>query len=206
MCLRAQSGFPDPTPTLVDIERTHVLFVNAHFKPFVALAYEYNRVRSNAGSATFNTQVTFSIPQFGDFFADMVVNATLEATSATQGVVPALPAFIGVADQSVTATESVSGTENTVAGIYTQYTHQYTDLAGEVLSVGAAAANFVRYAEYPGERLFRRVKFEVYIPLASVCTKMHASTLLRNELALHVLTGLAATPLRPDRTMIALAS
>lgn len=23
----------DPTPTLVDIERTHVLFMNAHFKP-----------------------------------------------------------------------------------------------------------------------------------------------------------------------------
>lgn len=24
----------DPTPTLVDIERTHILFMNAHFKPF----------------------------------------------------------------------------------------------------------------------------------------------------------------------------
>jgi hypothetical protein len=28
----------DPTPTLVDIERTHILFMNAHFKPF-NLAY-----------------------------------------------------------------------------------------------------------------------------------------------------------------------
>lgn len=34
MCMRAKQGFPDPTPTLVDIERTHILFVNAHFKPF----------------------------------------------------------------------------------------------------------------------------------------------------------------------------
>ena len=24
----------DSTPTLVDIERTHILFMNAHFKPF----------------------------------------------------------------------------------------------------------------------------------------------------------------------------
>lgn len=24
----------DKTPTLVDIERTHILFMNAHFKPF----------------------------------------------------------------------------------------------------------------------------------------------------------------------------
>lgn len=34
MCLRSKQGFDDPTPTLVDIERTHILFVNAHFKPF----------------------------------------------------------------------------------------------------------------------------------------------------------------------------
>lgn len=33
MCARAKAGYPDPTPTLADIERTHVLFVNAHFKP-----------------------------------------------------------------------------------------------------------------------------------------------------------------------------
>ena len=32
----------DPTPTLVDIERTHILFMNAHFKPFAAIGYEYN--------------------------------------------------------------------------------------------------------------------------------------------------------------------
>ena len=30
----------DPTPTLVDIERTHILFMNAHFKPFAAIGYE----------------------------------------------------------------------------------------------------------------------------------------------------------------------
>lgn len=40
MCMRAKQGFPDPTPTLVDIERTHILFVNAHFKPFAAIGYE----------------------------------------------------------------------------------------------------------------------------------------------------------------------
>ena len=33
MCMRSNQGFADPTPTLVDIERTHILFINAHFKP-----------------------------------------------------------------------------------------------------------------------------------------------------------------------------
>lgn len=32
-CTRRQMG-QDPTPTLLDIEKTHILFVNAHFKPF----------------------------------------------------------------------------------------------------------------------------------------------------------------------------
>src|SRR5580698_7450881 len=27
MCMRAKQGFADPTPTLVDIERTHILFI-----------------------------------------------------------------------------------------------------------------------------------------------------------------------------------
>lgn len=161
MCMRSQAGFPDPTPTLVDIERTHLLFINAHFKPFVALAYEYNRVKANSGSATFNSQVNFSIPQFGDFFADMVVNVSLEATAATQGVVPALPAYIGASDQATTATASTSATTNAITGVYTTYTYEYVDQSGTVVSVGAAAANFVRYAEFPGERLFRSVKFEV---------------------------------------------
>jgi hypothetical protein len=66
MCMRAKQGFPDPTPTLVDIERTHILFVNAHFKPFAAIGYEYNKTRANTGVAQFGpASVQFSIPQFG---------------------------------------------------------------------------------------------------------------------------------------------
>ena len=53
MCMRAKQGFADPTPTLVDLERTHILYVNAHFKPFnlAGLANWYtadgNSIRKN---------------------------------------------------------------------------------------------------------------------------------------------------------------
>ncbi len=161
MCMRAKQGFADPTPTLVDIERTHILFVNSHFKPFAAIGYEYNKVRANAGTPQFGGTVQFSIPQFGDFFNDMVVNCTLASTSATAGVIPALPAFIGGDDQVLTSTASVSAEENTTSGVYTKYTYEYVDIQGTVKTVGAAATNFVRYAEYPGQRLFKKVKFEV---------------------------------------------
>lgn len=68
----------DNTPTLVDIERTHILFMNAHFKPFVAIGYEYQRIGVSEGTANFGRTATFSIPQFGDFFNDMVVHVILE--------------------------------------------------------------------------------------------------------------------------------
>jgi len=74
----------DPTPTLSDIEKTHVLFMNAHFKPFAAIGYEYNRVRPQSGVAQLGSEVTFSIPQFGDFFNDMVLHIRLSGARLQQ--------------------------------------------------------------------------------------------------------------------------
>ena len=79
---RLNKEIKDPTPTLVDIERTHILFMNAHFKPFAAIGYEYNRVRVQSGTARLGGSVEFSIPQFGDFFHDMVLHVTLGAVTA----------------------------------------------------------------------------------------------------------------------------
>jgi hypothetical protein len=79
----------DPTPTLVDIERTHVLFMNARFKPFASVAFEYNTTGVASGnqnlSATGSTsQVVFSIQQFGDFFSDMGIYLKLKAPTITR--------------------------------------------------------------------------------------------------------------------------
>ena len=63
MCARRAAG-KDPTPTLLDVEKTHILHVNAHFKPFAALGYEYNKVRVQSGSAALGQEVQFSIPLF----------------------------------------------------------------------------------------------------------------------------------------------
>ena len=65
---RADPSITDSTPTLVDIEKTHILFTNAHFKPFAAIGFEYNKVRASSGSTNLGSTVQFSIPQFGDFF------------------------------------------------------------------------------------------------------------------------------------------
>lgn len=75
----------DPTPTLLDVERTHVLFMNAHFKPFAAIGFEYNKVRPQTGTAQLGGNAQFSIPQFGDFFGDMVVHMRIEPPTVVKG-------------------------------------------------------------------------------------------------------------------------
>jgi hypothetical protein len=72
----------NPIPTLADIERTHILFVNAHFKPFVAIAYEYTKTQVQ-GSISLGQKAQFNIPQFGDFFSDMVLRTRLTMSPTT---------------------------------------------------------------------------------------------------------------------------
>jgi len=70
-------------PTLADIEKTHIIFTNAHFKPFAAIGYEYNKVKASAGNPQLGSEIQFSIPQFGDFFHDMVLHVKLKQPTLT---------------------------------------------------------------------------------------------------------------------------
>ena len=49
-------------PSLLDIEKTHILFTNAHFKPFAAIGFEYNKVRPSSGTTSLGSVIQFSIP------------------------------------------------------------------------------------------------------------------------------------------------
>ena len=147
MCARKRAGKADITPTLVDLERTHILYVNAHFKPFAAIGYEYNKVRPQSGTNSLGGGVTFSIPQFGDFFHDMVCRTRLGQFMGAEGDTP---------EQGTTAFPSNDG--NTYYNI--------VDAFGNIVVGGggnetAKYRNFVRYCEYPGNRLFHLVKFDV---------------------------------------------
>lgn len=141
---RRARGFADPTPTLVDIERTHILFVNAHFKPFAAIGYEYNKVRPQTGSSQLGGSVTFSIPQFGDFFCDMVFKSTISQAQANAGTLPALATIPDV----------------DVGNVRTSQTQAYVDSEGAPVAPGAWQ-DYVKYVDFPGHRLLRVTKFDV---------------------------------------------
>lgn len=96
MVARKAAGKADFTPTLVDIERTHILYVNAHFKPYAAIGFEYNKVKPQSGSPALGNSILFSIPQFGDFFYDMVFHITLPSVQGTQ---VQFPGVTTIADQ-----------------------------------------------------------------------------------------------------------
>lgn len=111
---RAAQGQEDVNPTLNDLERTHVLFVNAHFKPYVAIAFQYFKASYN--NAGFGQQVSISIPQYGDFFADMVAHVVVN---------PPQTSFTGSASDPT---------------------------SDKIL---------YRHCDYPGERIFDQVSFEI---------------------------------------------
>ena len=53
----ANPAIQDSTPTLLDIEKTHILFTNAHFKPFAAIGFEYNHTNPQSGNSQLGSQV-----------------------------------------------------------------------------------------------------------------------------------------------------
>lgn len=76
----APKGATPKTPTVTDIERTHVFYLNAHYKPYVAIAFEYNKVATQG--ARFGSGFKFDIIQFGDFFSDMSIHLHLSSVTA----------------------------------------------------------------------------------------------------------------------------
>jgi len=145
-CARQKQNMEDITPTLKDIEQTHIIFVNSHFKPFAAMAFEYNKIRPYTGNTVLGGQVQFSIPQYGDFFADTVLHMTLSSVAGPANVAPA----------DITPTLTGSGTAT-----YTITTYRYVNAAGTTVTGSSAIVDFIRYCDYPGCKILKKTNFTV---------------------------------------------
>lgn len=167
MCARKRAGKSDITPTIVDLERTHIIFVNAHFKPFAAIGYEYNKVQPQSGTSALGNSVTFSIPQFGDFFHDMVCRQRISSFKAKEQDLPTPPKENEDWDGN-----AIQGSTD---GVKTSY--KYVDAFGQEYPASDDTTktkyrNLVRYCEYPGDRLYQKVQFTVNgNPLDEYCDK-----------------------------------
>lgn len=65
---------PATLPTLADIQKTHVLFCNYSYRPFVSIGTQYNK---KSKSVDFGQEVRFTLDKLGFFIADMVVHIRL---------------------------------------------------------------------------------------------------------------------------------
>lgn len=69
-------------PTLAAIEKTHTVFVNSTFKPYVSIAHEYSKTNASGGQAKLGQSFIFKMPVIGEFVSDSVVHIRLENFAA----------------------------------------------------------------------------------------------------------------------------
>lgn len=66
-------------PSLAAIEKTHIVFINSTFKPFVAMAFEYSKTMPTGGTAPkLGSSMSFTLPVYGEFVNDAVVYIKLD--------------------------------------------------------------------------------------------------------------------------------
>lgn len=160
------AGEEDPTPTIGDIEETHVLHVVARYMPYAAITFEYSKVKSQSGQATLGGEVQFLIQNSGgDFWNDAVIRTVIdevigaELTTPTQGAV-ATPQ-LGPLPYAFPPQEFDSDGIEAPGTFY-----NLCNANGDILVEGAAAPNreatyrnLVYYCDMPATRLFERTSF-----------------------------------------------
>jgi hypothetical protein len=94
----------------------------------------------------------------------MVVSVSISAASAggaIAGQIPDFPTAIGNDAIVLDGNRSVSAISASASN-FVRYTYNYVTLNNTIVNrQNTAVQNFVRYVEYPGQRLFKKVRFDV---------------------------------------------
>lgn len=78
---RFLSSFQNYIPTMSFLDNSVALFLNYSYKPFAAVAQEYNTVRPSI--PTWNNELTVDINKYGQFLTDCVVHVRIDGLEAT---------------------------------------------------------------------------------------------------------------------------
>ncbi len=93
---REQKQLQNPQPTFTELEKTHILYLRANYRPFVAVACEYVRVTPSGDAAALTKSggtVEFKFPIYGHFTSDMVFHLVFKPV----GTETPVAADVGVA-------------------------------------------------------------------------------------------------------------
>lgn len=73
-------------PSLSEINKTHTLFINSTYKPFVAMAHEYSRTPPRQGKPALGATFSFTLPIIGEFVNDAVLYVKLTGLAAVSAL------------------------------------------------------------------------------------------------------------------------
>ncbi len=68
--------------TMIEISKTHKVFIGACYKPFVSTAFSYLKINEKEGSQQFGNEISFIVPQIGAWIQDMVLHIQLNGLKA----------------------------------------------------------------------------------------------------------------------------
>jgi hypothetical protein len=92
---REAQGLQNPLPTFTDIEKSHINYLRGVYKPYVAVASEYIKVKSSGAPGKLTRQggtATYTIPVYGHFLSDIVAHVRFaDIGTATPVISPATP-------------------------------------------------------------------------------------------------------------------
>ena len=78
---REAAGLANPQPTFADLERTHILYIRAGYRPFATVACEYIRAQSRGDTSVITESggsIQFTCPSHGQFTSDMVFHVRFD--------------------------------------------------------------------------------------------------------------------------------
>ena len=78
---RCAAGEENIQPTFADLEKTHNLYVHTSYKPYVSIASEYTRVKSDGITFAGGT-CHFTFPIYGHFTSDMALHIKFKPIGA----------------------------------------------------------------------------------------------------------------------------
>ena len=86
---RAKAGYKNLQPTFTDIAKSHQFYLKNVYRPFIATACEYMKVKPSGDGTAFISpsggSVQFTFPIFGHFTSDMVFNVRFKAVGKING-------------------------------------------------------------------------------------------------------------------------
>lgn len=78
---KMSANMQDISPDIKDIEVTHFFPMISHFKPLVAVAFEYQVINPQS-VPQWGSELLYSLQQFGEFINDIVIQVSIDPVSA----------------------------------------------------------------------------------------------------------------------------